>query len=174
MPLCSDAQEIRQASYEADTNFGKLPSPSTDAIEDGTPRMRRILRRLSLLLLPLVLLSTRAHAGVQLTVDGVADPLKAAVISGVELSQYATREVSDAQLRRLYGRAPAQVKSSLEPYGYYDATVTGDLQQIGKNWQVTLHVKPGEPVKIAGDRTDPTRATRDRAPERHHVERCRL
>ena len=110
--------------------------------------MRRILRRLSLLLLPLVLLSTRAHAGVQLTVDGVADPLKGAVISGVELSQYATREVSDAQLRRLYERAPAQVKSSLEPYGYYDATVTGDLQQVGKNWQVTLHVKPGEPVKI--------------------------
>jgi translocation and assembly module TamA len=110
--------------------------------------MRRIPRRLSLLLLPLVLLSTRAHAGVQLTVDGVADPLKAAVISGVELSQYATREVSDAQLRRLYERAPDQVKSSLEPYGYYDATVTGDLQQVGKNWQVTLHVKPGEPVKV--------------------------
>jgi len=148
MPFCSDAQEIRQASYEANTNFGKLPSSSADVIEDGTPRMRRILRRLSLLLLPLALLSTQARAGVQLTVDGVADPLKAAVISGVELSQYATREVSDAQLRRLYERAPAQVKSSLEPYGYYDATVTGDLQQIGKNWQVTLHVKPGEPVKI--------------------------
>jgi translocation and assembly module TamA len=110
--------------------------------------MRRILRRLSLLLLPLLLLSTQALAGVQLTVDGVADPLKGAVISGVELSQYATREVSDAQLRRLYERAPAQVKSSLEPYGYYDATVAGDLRQVGKNWQVTLHVKPGEPVKI--------------------------
>jgi translocation and assembly module TamA len=111
--------------------------------------MRRIPRRLSLLLLPLVLLSTRAHAGVQLSVDGVADPLKSAVISGVELSQYATRDVSDAQLRRLYGRAPDQVKLSLEPYGYYDATVTGDLQQVGRNWQVTLHVRPGEPVKVA-------------------------
>ncbi len=110
--------------------------------------MRRIPRRLSLLLLPLVLLSTQAHAGVQLTVDGVAEPLKGAVISGVELSQYATRDVSDAQVRRLYERAPDQVKSSLEPYGYYDATITGDLQQVGKNWQVTLHVKPGEPVKV--------------------------
>src|SRR6185312_972793 len=58
------------------------------------------------------------------------------------------REVSDAQLRRLYERAPAQVKSSLEPYGYYEATVTGDLQQVGKDWQVTLHVTPGEPVKV--------------------------
>jgi translocation and assembly module TamA len=110
--------------------------------------MRRIPRRLSLLLLPLVLLSTQARAGVQLTVDGVADPLKGAVIAGVELSQYATRDVSDAQMRRLYERARDQAKSSLEPYGYYEATVTGDLQQVGKDWRVALHVKPGEPVKV--------------------------
>jgi translocation and assembly module TamA len=35
--------------------------------------MRRSPRRLSLL--PLLLWATAAHAGVQLTVDGVADPL---------------------------------------------------------------------------------------------------
>ncbi|KRE84778.1 hypothetical protein ASG75_12905 [Rhodanobacter sp. Soil772] len=108
--------------------------------------MRRPRRRLSLLLL--LLLASQAHAGVRLTVDGVEDPLKTAAIAGVELSQYATREVSDAQVRRLYERAPGQVKSALEPYGYYDASVTGDLQQVGKDWQVTLHVQPGEPVKV--------------------------
>jgi translocation and assembly module TamA len=110
--------------------------------------MRRSPRRLSLLL-PLVLWATAAHAGVRLTVDGVADPLKAAAISGVELSQYAKREVSDAQVRRLVERAPDQVRAALQPYGYYDATVTSDLQQVGKDWRVTLHVKPGEPVKVA-------------------------
>src|SRR5678815_550494 len=110
--------------------------------------MRRARRRLSLLLLPLLLLASQAHAGVRLVVEGVEDPLKAAAIAGVELSQYATREVSDAQVRRLYERAPGQVKSALEPYGYYDASVTGDLQQVGKNWQVTLRVQPGEPVKV--------------------------
>ncbi|GAB2534100.1 autotransporter assembly complex protein TamA [Rhodanobacter koreensis] len=97
----------------------------------------------SALLLPLL-----AHAGVQLVVDGVDDPLKGAVTSGVELSQYATREVSDAQVRRLYERATDQVRSALEPYGYYDASISGDLQQVGKDWRVTLHVKPGEPVKV--------------------------
>ncbi|MGH8159001.1 MAG: autotransporter assembly complex protein TamA [Rhodanobacter sp.] len=110
--------------------------------------MRRIPRRLSLLLLPLALLSTRAHAGVQLVVDGVADPLKSAVIAGTGLAQYATRQVSEAQVRRLYAQAPDQMKSSLEPYGYYDATVTGDLQQVGQDWRVTLHVTPGEPVLV--------------------------
>jgi translocation and assembly module TamA len=110
--------------------------------------MRRILRRLSPLLLVVSLLASPAHAAVQLVVDGVEDPLKGAVISAAELSQYAKREVSDAQVRRLYERAPDQVKAALQPYGYYDAAVTGDLRQIGKDWRVTLHVRPGEPVKV--------------------------
>jgi len=110
--------------------------------------MRRLPRRLSLLLLPALMLATQAHAAVKLTVDGVADPLKSAVISGVELSQYATREVTAAQATRLYERAPDQVRSALQPYGYYDATVSGELKQVGEDWQVTLDVKPGEPVKV--------------------------
>src|SRR3546814_458332 len=111
--------------------------------------MRRLRRRLSILLLPLLLLlASQAHAGVQLTVDGVEDPLKNAVVAAAELSQYANREASDAQVRRLVERAPDQARKALEPYGYYDATVISDLQQVGKNWRVTLHVKPGEPVKV--------------------------
>ncbi|PWK84347.1 autotransporter assembly complex protein TamA [Fulvimonas soli] len=108
-------------------------------------------RRLSLsrrLLLLSLLLPGLARAGVQLVVDGVDDRLKAAVTSGLELSQYAARDVSDAQIRRLYARAPDQAKAALEPYGYYDATVESDLQQVGRDWRVTLHVKPGEPVRI--------------------------
>ena len=109
--------------------------------------MRRLFRRLSLLAL-LALLPAAAQAGVTLVVDGVGDDLKGAVTSAVELSQYATREVSDAQVRRLYARAPDQVRAALRPYGYYEASVDGDLQPVGKDWRVTLHVKPGEPVKI--------------------------
>ena len=107
--------------------------------------MSRMLRLSGLML---TLLPMLAHAGVQLTVDGVDEPLKAAVISGVELSQYATREVTAAQASRLYEGAPSEVQAALQPYGYYDASVSGDIKQVGKDWQVTLHVKPGEPVKV--------------------------
>ncbi|MBU6248204.1 MAG: autotransporter assembly complex protein TamA [Xanthomonadaceae bacterium] len=92
--------------------------------------------------------AARAHAGVTLVVDGVDDPLKAAVVSGVELSQYATREASAAQVRRLYALAPDQVQAALRPYGYYEATVDADLARQGNDWRVTLHVRPGEPVKV--------------------------
>ena len=128
--------------------------------------MRRTPRRPSLLLLPLVLLWTQAHAGVQLVVEGVADPLKSAVIAGTGLAQYASRQVSEAQVRRLYGRAPEQAKSALEPYGYYDATVTGDLQQVGQDWRMTLHVTPGGPVQVTAVDVQLDPAAADIAPIR--------
>ena len=104
-------------------------------------RMRRSRRRLCLL--PLLLIPAWAHAGVQLVVEGVEDPLKAAVVAGVDLSQYANRDASEAQVRRLYANADTQVKTALEPYGYYDASVSGNLEQVGKDWHVTLHVVTG-------------------------------
>ncbi|MGA7436737.1 MAG: autotransporter assembly complex family protein [Luteibacter sp.] len=109
----------------------------------------RLTRRHGLLLLPwFLILPAAAHAGVVLNVDGVDENLKNAVVAGVELSQYAARDVTDAQIRRLYANAPEQVQASLRPYGYYEATATGDLKQVGNNWQVTLHVVPGLPVKV--------------------------
>jgi translocation and assembly module TamA len=120
--------------------------------------MRRICRRHNLLLL--LLIPTLGHAGVNLVVDGVDDPLKAAVIAGVSLSQYATRDTSEAQVRRLYERADAQVGTALQPYGYYEAHATGKLEQVGKDWRVTLHVTPGQPVNVTSVdvQLDPTSA----------------
>lgn len=107
--------------------------------------MRRLCR---LTLLPLLLAPWLAHAGVQLVVEGVDDPLKLAVTSGVDVSQYANRDVTEAQVKRLYNQALDQAKSSLEPYGYYEAQVQGQLDPVGNDWRVTLHVTPGPPVTV--------------------------
>jgi len=117
----------------------------------------QIVQRLAALLLCIPML---AHAGVQLVVDGVEDPLKLAVSSGVDLSEYANREVTEAQVRRLYAQSLDQAKTSLEPYGYYEAKVQGQLEPVGNDWRVTLHVTPGEPVKVTGVeiKLDPTAA----------------
>ncbi|GAB2565219.1 outer membrane protein assembly factor [Dyella jejuensis] len=108
--------------------------------------MRR--SRCCLSLLTLLLIPALSHAGVQLVVDGVDDPLKGAVIAGVSLSQYATRTVSEAQVRRLADRADAQVGTALQPYGYYEAHASNKVEQAGKDWRVTLHVVPGAPVMV--------------------------
>lgn len=108
----------------------------------------RLTRRHGLLLLPWFLLPSLAHAGIVLNVDGVDENLKNAVVASVELSQYAKRDVTAAQVRRLYEKAPDEVRAALRPYGYYEGTATGDLKQVGNDWQVTLHVVPGTPVRI--------------------------
>ena len=108
--------------------------------------MRRICRHVSLL--SLLLVPALSHAGVKLVVDGVDDPLKAAVIAGVSLSQYASRDVSEAQVHRLYERSKTEAGNALRPYGYYDAHATGKLEHVGKDWRVTLHVVPGAPVNV--------------------------
>ncbi|GFZ94565.1 autotransporter assembly complex protein TamA [Dyella caseinilytica] len=101
-----------------------------------------------LCLLPLLLIPALSHAGVQLVVDGVDDELKAAVVAGVNLSQYASRDISEAQVQRLYDRADAQVGAALQPYGYYEAHTSGKLEKTDKGWRVTLHVTPGQPVIV--------------------------
>ena len=136
--------------------------------------MRRIRHYLSLL--PLLLVPALSHAGVQLVVNGVDDPLKAAVVAGVSLSQYAARDVSEAQVHRLYERADAEAGNALRPYGYYDAHVTGKIEQAGKDWRITLHVMPGEPVKITAVdiQLDPAAAAlRPIRAARHGVEKLK-
>ncbi len=82
------------------------------------------------------------------TVDGLDDPLRAAVIAAVEVAQYGDRDVTAAQARRLYEHAEAQVQAALEPYGYYNAKVQGELKESSGNYVAVLHVTPGEPVKV--------------------------
>ncbi len=108
----------------------------------------RLTRRHGLLLLPWFLIPSVAHAGIVLNVDGVDENLKNAIVASVELSQYAKRDVTAAQVRRLYEKAPDEVRAALRPYGYYEATATGDLKQVGNDWQVTLHVVTGTPVVV--------------------------
>ncbi|MGA7297110.1 MAG: autotransporter assembly complex family protein [Rhodanobacteraceae bacterium] len=103
-------------------------------------------------LLLMLLLPVTANAAVKLKVQGVEDPLRHAVVEGVQLSQYGNRNVTEAQVHRLYAQAEEQARKALRPYGYFDAEVSGSITPQGKDWQVDLSVTPGEPVKV--DRVD--------------------
>ncbi|MBL0164677.1 MAG: outer membrane protein assembly factor [Xanthomonadales bacterium] len=88
-------------------------------------------------------------ARVNVQLDGLDAELRDAVVSAVELDHYADREVSPTQVRRLYRRAKGQIQSALEPYGYYNAKVSGDLVEKGENFTAILHVDRGTPVTIS-------------------------
>jgi translocation and assembly module TamA len=87
-------------------------------------------------------------ARVSVQVDGVDGELRNAVLGALEMQQYAKRDVSRGQIRRLYRRAEGQIQSALEPYGYYHASVQGDLANEGDDFRAVLHVKTGEAVRV--------------------------
>ena len=107
----------------------------------------KTLTRIALFLLA----SSLAHAGtLTLQLDGVDGPLKDAAIAASGVAAYANRDdVTAAQAHRLYSRAPAQIASALEPYGYYNATIDGELKDSPQGHVAVLHVHAGEPVTIA-------------------------
>jgi translocation and assembly module TamA len=100
-------------------------------------------------LLALLAAGQSLAATITTTLGGIDGELKTAALAGLDLNQYAGREVSAAQARRLYDSAPAQIAAALEPYGYYDATVSGELKETPEGWNAVLTVKPGEPVLVS-------------------------
>ena len=51
-------------------------------------------------------------------------------------------------MRRLFNRIDGEVKNALRPFGYYEPTVAADYRAVGKDWQVAIAIKPGEPVRV--------------------------
>lgn len=91
-------------------------------------------------------LAARVTLNVEAPDGDVAETAKVAP----ELSQYVDKDVSSAQIRRLFASADDQIREALEPLGYYDARVESDLQKPGADgtWKATFRVTPGNPVIV--------------------------
>ena len=81
--------------------------------------------------------------------DGVDDGTKDAAIVATGMAPYAKRDISAAQAHQLYERAPTHIAAALEPYGYYNAKVDGELRETPQGWTAVLHVHTGEPATVA-------------------------
>jgi translocation and assembly module TamA len=91
-----------------------------------------------------------AHAErVSVAVEGIEGEMLESVRASIELRQYEQRDVSAVEVRRLFERAAEQIRTALEPFGYYSADVTGKLSKPEPGqYRATFQVKPGEPVIV--------------------------
>ena len=112
------------------------------------PPQPRSLSRFACLLL--ALWTPLCVAGVKIDVDGLDDELKAAARASLELAQYADRDVSPAQVERLMQRGQDQIREALEPYGYYNSHVVGEIVAPDDKGQphVLYKVERGDPVIV--------------------------
>jgi len=81
-------------------------------------------------------------------IEGVPEEIRDAVLADLTLQQYAARDTSPAQIKRLFRNAENQVRNALEPFGYYNATVRGELHDTERGFEAVFTVEPGPPVLV--------------------------
>ncbi|MGD8689633.1 MAG: autotransporter assembly complex family protein [Gammaproteobacteria bacterium] len=84
-------------------------------------------------------------------IQGVNGELLDNVHSYLSIAQYPPEgeTVDEEVLRRLHARAPGEIRSALQPFGYYSPEIDASLQREGSTWVATYRIRPGEPVTIS-------------------------
>jgi translocation and assembly module TamA len=92
---------------------------------------------------------------VAVTINGIEDPILESARANLELMQYRERDVSAAEVRRLFDRGKEQIVRSLEPFGYYNPRVEGRLERPEPGqFQAIYEVKVGDPVVVQQQRVE--------------------
>jgi translocation and assembly module TamA len=93
----------------------------------------------------------RSTQRVRVFIRGIRGEMRTAASGAIELKGLMSRaDASDALIRRVHGRAHQQIKTALQPFGYYHANVTSTLELMGKTWMARFVVDPGPPTLVAG------------------------
>lgn len=109
--------------------------------------MLRTFRRLIAIA---ALLSAPAHADIEILIPEVSEAVESNVRAFLSLTRYAERDdVTPETMSRLQRRIVSEARKALEPLGYYEPEVSYEVAPQGSNWRVTIHVKPGRPVRLS-------------------------
>jgi len=89
---------------------------------------------------------------VELTIDAENIPAQMRESVRAQLEIYQLNQQAAPRpfrLRYLHNQADKQIKTALEPFGYYQATIEKTLERQAQSWQARYVIKLGEPVTIA-------------------------
>ncbi len=91
-----------------------------------------------------------AQAGIEIVIPDVLEPVQTNIRAFLSLTRYAERDdVTQETMSRLQRRIVSETRAALEPLGYYEPEVTYETAHEGDKWRVTIHVKPGRPVRLS-------------------------
>lgn len=112
------------------------------------------------LLLGALLASPALHAAhVRIELDGLEGPMADAAKANLSLNDYAERDITATEARRLLAVGEDQVRKALEPFGYYQPQISSELHTASDGTLVAQYrTKLGEPaivrearVAVSGD-----------------------
>ncbi|MET0043301.1 MAG: POTRA domain-containing protein, partial [Candidatus Thiodiazotropha sp. 6PLUC3] len=103
------------------------------------------------ILIPMVLLISFPVFGleVQVNVKGLASDLEENVLVYLSVEQERSRKsLNEARLRLLHNKAENEIRQALQPYGYFQPSISSSLTKQDHGFVATYEVQPGAPMKI--------------------------
>jgi translocation and assembly module TamA len=116
-------------------------------------RRARTARWLVPVLLPWLAAAAPA-AELTINIEGLEKELKESVEANLSLRNYVGRDITPAQIRRLFNTAEEEIRRGLEPFGYYNVQVSSTLETTEKGLTALFRVTPGEPVKVTAQKVE--------------------
>src|SRR5689334_8310136 len=120
------------------------------------PTLSKTIPRFSLvtlLTLGIAWFATPALAGITVEVRGVDEDIKLNVLAYLSFERYKdSKELTKDFVERLQERSEREVRLALRPFGFYEPTVTSQVERECRSgeqdYKVTIDVTPGEPVVV--------------------------
>jgi translocation and assembly module TamA len=100
------------------------------------------------------LAAVASAAELTINIEGLENELKDSVEANLSLKNYLGRDVTPAQVRRLFNTAEEEIRRGLEPFGYYNVQVSSTLETTDKGLTALFRVTPGEPVKVTAQKVE--------------------
>lgn len=111
-----------------------------------TSKHFRLCLALATLLLPSAL---RAEEKVRIEVDGLDRDLRRNVVATLSLEEARDDDdLDEDRIRRLHAKAPEEIGTALQPFGYYRPGVQSALERQGDTWLARYTVEPGPALKV--------------------------
>ena len=73
----------------------------------------------------------------------------------------ASKELDSEMVGRLVQRAPAEARTALRPFGYYEPRVTTEFEEVDGRWLARVKIEPGTPVMLVDQQVEITGSGRD-------------
>lgn len=96
------------------------------------------------------LLSVKCYAAISLQYEftGIKGPLLTNVQARFKSEMPAPTDLTEKQAYEWYQQSKEEIRSALEPYGYFRPVIHTLLKTQGKNWRITYQINPGPVLAI--------------------------
>ena len=85
----------------------------------------------------------------QVQVNGVSGELKKNVLGYLSIERERNSpEMNEDVMRSLFRKAPGEIRTALQPFGYYSPAIKSSLVRKDGGWRAAFNIAPGRPVII--------------------------